>query len=591
MSNENDSWFKSAFGIDLGKAVDKIKDDVSAAASSVAQVVGKAAGTANVPSVAAGSGSFPLGGSVGLKGKNAASDVRAVQAALGIPADGDCGPKTVAAIKAFQKQMGQAKPDGRVDAGGATERALARATTPEVTPGAADSPPPARYHLENAWPAKSQFSGDPVKRTATEGDLGAALREQRAALEQSLKNAGSDAEREQIEQELEGVDAEIASERGAPATKGGVSGLIDGVRDMLSESDVGRRLKEVYDAGVKAAGVTVKAPQPGSGWGDVGDDSWIKFSPRVVLRVAGEVRADEAFAKSTAVEIGAGETGQLTIDMVISGETDNFTPGTDESFTHKFSVSWDIAADESGTLTFETPQEDWGEPTPGTYYRVDSLNPDHGKTFVQVSPVVAGGADQGSLPIVGGIAREAPPPKIKQTFRVDVRVKLAEKPKPRVKVEIEQLDVPLNIEHTIGPFKVGSADELVSGTVEEEVYKLLFKKLPPEVSDDLIQGKLLGDGSKIEVHGYASNTDKQGANDKLSKRRAKAVVDVLIGRGVSDKVLTSPIPHGEWEVADPSGMAPTDDKSKERESGEWRKVVLKIKAKFKLPIPKVVPDP
>lgn len=126
MPGESDSWLKETFGIDLGKAVDEIKDDVSDVASSVAQVVGEAAGAVDDPAVAAGSGSFPLGGSVGHKGENAANDVRAVQAALGIPADGDCGPKTIAAIKAFQKQMGQAKPDGRVDAGGATERALAK---------------------------------------------------------------------------------------------------------------------------------------------------------------------------------------------------------------------------------------------------------------------------------------------------------------------------------------------------------------------------------------------------------------------------------------------------------------------------------
>lgn len=33
MSEEQDSWFKGAFGVDLGKAVDKIEDEVSGAAS------------------------------------------------------------------------------------------------------------------------------------------------------------------------------------------------------------------------------------------------------------------------------------------------------------------------------------------------------------------------------------------------------------------------------------------------------------------------------------------------------------------------------------------------------------------------------
>lgn len=160
MSDEHDSWFKDAFGVDLGQSLNKIKDEglaviddaknkvtqvvqgvqgavegaVDGVTSAAAGVVKKAAG-AVAPSGSSGAGpagasgggtgSFPLGGSVGRGGKNAANDVRAVQAALGISADGQCGGGTIAAIEAFQRTMGQAKPDGRVDAGGGTERALA----------------------------------------------------------------------------------------------------------------------------------------------------------------------------------------------------------------------------------------------------------------------------------------------------------------------------------------------------------------------------------------------------------------------------------------------------------------------------------
>ena len=106
---------------------------------------------------------------------------------------------------------------------------------------------------------------------------------------------------------------------------------------MSDETD--RWFERVFGVDLRKtkAGVKVKAPQPGSG-GATGDDSWIKFSPRVVLWVNGQVRAQQSFDKSAAVEIGAGEKCQLKIDMVITGEADNFTPGTNESFTHKFSV-------------------------------------------------------------------------------------------------------------------------------------------------------------------------------------------------------------------------------------------------------------
>lgn len=176
MSDEHDSWFKDAFGVDLGQSLNKIKDDASAAigqgtaavsqvvtgvqgavegvidgvSSAAVGVVKKVAGAVS-PSGSAGrgaggaagggTGSFPLGGSVGRGGKNAANDVSAVQAALGIAADGQCGPQTIAAIEAFQRTLGQARPDGRVDAGGGTERALAggsKKSAAAAAPPAAD---------------------------------------------------------------------------------------------------------------------------------------------------------------------------------------------------------------------------------------------------------------------------------------------------------------------------------------------------------------------------------------------------------------------------------------------------------------------
>jgi hypothetical protein len=86
--------------------------------------------------------------SVGAGGQNNKADVRVVQTllnnfinALGLPAlvaDGDCGEKTIKAIRKFQSVIvGAANPDGRVDPGGRTMTALI-GTAPATAP-ASDS--------------------------------------------------------------------------------------------------------------------------------------------------------------------------------------------------------------------------------------------------------------------------------------------------------------------------------------------------------------------------------------------------------------------------------------------------------------------
>jgi hypothetical protein len=198
MSDEHDSWFKDAFGVDLGEAAEKIKGQASAAVdqatadvknvvqtirgtvdgaidgvtTAAAGAVKKAAGVAGFggdspnagPAPEGGAGSFPLGGSVGRGGKNGAGDVRAVQAALGLPSDGQCGGQTIAAIEAFQRNMGQAKPDGRVDAGGATERALAGGAKPSAAAAPANAAPSeaddSGSFLDKAVQGAKDFVGD-----------------------------------------------------------------------------------------------------------------------------------------------------------------------------------------------------------------------------------------------------------------------------------------------------------------------------------------------------------------------------------------------------------------------------------------------
>jgi hypothetical protein len=83
------------------------------------KIVGAVAGSSGGGSVSS------LSGSVGAGGKNDPNDVMAVQTALGIGVDGKCGQGTIGAIIAFQKKIGMAKSDGRIDPGGATAKALA----------------------------------------------------------------------------------------------------------------------------------------------------------------------------------------------------------------------------------------------------------------------------------------------------------------------------------------------------------------------------------------------------------------------------------------------------------------------------------
>lgn len=83
-----------------------------------------------------------ISASVGLNGTNRHDDVQLVQKLLNqnrqrivgareILEDGICGPKTIDAIKLFQKEIaGLQNPDGRVDPGGKTWQALSGETAP-----------------------------------------------------------------------------------------------------------------------------------------------------------------------------------------------------------------------------------------------------------------------------------------------------------------------------------------------------------------------------------------------------------------------------------------------------------------------------
>lgn len=124
-------------------------------------------------------------------------------------------------------------------------------------------------------------------------------------------------------------------------------------------------------------------------------------------------------------------------------------------------------------------------------------------------------------------------------------------------------------EYTIGPFVTGKHDKLESSSILDHANEIWNRKLSVEIREAILQelpeGKL-----KIEVHGYTSNTDTKERNFQLSERRALAVIDALKKIGIPDTAFTKRQPHGEWEAS------PTDDKKQEKESSDWRKVVVRV---------------
>ncbi|MDD5034978.1 MAG: hypothetical protein PHE55_09490 [Methylococcaceae bacterium] len=77
--------------------------------------------------------------SVGRGGRNDPADVKLIQELLNrhepkpvpdLDEDGLIGPRTIAAIEAVQRILGMSKPDGRIDPGGKTFRAIAVETKP-----------------------------------------------------------------------------------------------------------------------------------------------------------------------------------------------------------------------------------------------------------------------------------------------------------------------------------------------------------------------------------------------------------------------------------------------------------------------------
>ncbi len=340
-----------------------------------------------------------------------------------------------------------------------------------------------------------------------------------------------------------------------------------------------------------AAPISIKAPQPGTG-GAAHDDSIIRFTPNAALLVLGVPRMAAFSGAMGIVDIDAGQSGLLTLSVKIEAEEDNVVDN--DFFTQEVSVTWKVSADASGALTITTPMEKIGGPHQPkeqeakrfregkglggglTSYTLDSLNPEQGKSYVQVTPVIVGTTDStelsGEIEGLGGSkTSQKQASKVKQAIRVEIKVNVSEAPEPKVEVEFgDEVTVGGKFDYEIGPFKVGSADELEVGSITAAVHDMLYEKFPPEGREALVNEKSAG-GELIEVHGYTSNTDSQAKNLPLSTKRAHAVIQAFKKLGIPENLFTKPKSHGEWE------SHPTDDKREETEDAEWRKVVLKVR--------------
>ncbi|MBL8363534.1 MAG: peptidoglycan-binding protein [Rubrivivax sp.] len=148
---------------------------------------------------------FELSASVGRGGKNQPEDVQQVQAALnrrmnaGLNVDGQCGKGTIDAIMAFQKALGQSKPDGRVDPGRGTANEMAKSgkLPPPPPPPNPKAPPedlgePSVKHAPLVW-------------KGTRGILDHNIKELKRAVRQEYSSEHPDLLK-QIDQHVQRVD-------------------------------------------------------------------------------------------------------------------------------------------------------------------------------------------------------------------------------------------------------------------------------------------------------------------------------------------------------------------------------------------------
>ena len=364
-----------------------------------------------------------------------------------------------------------------------------------------------------------------------------------------------------------------------------------------------------------------KAPNPGWG-GSTGDDSSVTFDARAFLiDKTNLVRDQKAVKPMATLEMDAGHSGHLRFFLTIEGFQDNLAvpiAGGNDSFTQEVEGLWEVSADNKGVLKIVGAARLDGPSSNDTDYSVQpltqSIDPVQGVVVINVlvtgkgvqtsgTTSVGGEVDikkgKGSLGYERNTTKQTGPASVHETFTIQIKVvnipKEPPPPDPKGTVTVHNVVTAIvDDEFVIGPFVTknktkldsrsgfnpGQAKHLKAASVQEAVHSL-FYALPQSTRDSLANGKLAGDeagvGMKIEIHGYASNTDTATRNFDLSFGRAEAVHEAFKKLGVPAEVFQPPHPHGEWLTRNDKGMEPTDDKRRQKESADWRKVVIKIR--------------
>lgn len=363
-----------------------------------------------------------------------------------------------------------------------------------------------------------------------------------------------------------------------------------------------------------------KAPNPGWG-GSRGDDSSVTFDARAVLfDQFNAIRDQCAVSPMGTLELDAGHSGRLLFLLTIEGFQDNLAipiVGGNDSFTQEVKGLWQVSADNKGSLKIVGGVSMEGASSNDTDYSVQpiSVNLEEAKGVITLGVLVVGktqtkstttsggvGGKVKGVEVSGGVERgnsnQTGPGNVQETFTLQIKVvnipKEPPPPDPKGTVKIGNVTAIRDEKFVVGPFVVKSATKmdgrsafnpgadkhLKATSVQKAVYDL-YTSLPQGTRDSIANGKLAGDeadvGMKIEIHGYASNTDTDTRNYDLSLRRAKAVLDAFKSLGVPASAFQEAQPHGEWDTRDDKGMEPTEDKKREKESADWRKVVIKMR--------------